>query len=75
MSPKGLTFVRCVAGSTTSLAVRSVALWAKDTLIGSGLTFSIKQVFIFNNVIHLKASLQFIFILHLRTSNNKIQQV
>ena len=36
MSPKGLTFVRCVvAVSATSLAVRSVALWVKGTLIGS----------------------------------------
>ena len=36
MSPKGLTFVRCAVGvCTTSLAVRSVALWVKGTLIGS----------------------------------------
>ena len=34
---------------------------------GFGLTISIKQVFICNNVIHLKASLQFIFILQLTT--------
>ena len=42
---------------------------------GFGHTFSIKQVFNCNNVIDLKASLQFIFILQLITSDNKIQQV
>ena len=34
VSPKGLTFVRRAASSTTSLAVRLVALWVKGTLIG-----------------------------------------
>ena len=37
VSPKGLTFVSfAVAGLalTTSLAVRSVALWVKGTLVG-----------------------------------------
>ena len=35
MSPKGLTFASfAVAASSTSLAVRSVALWVKGTLVG-----------------------------------------
>ena len=34
MSPKGVTFVRCALAGTTSLAVRSVALWCCGTPIG-----------------------------------------
>ena len=34
MSPKGFTFARLVAGSTTSLAVRSVALWVVGKPVG-----------------------------------------
>ena len=33
VSPKGFPFVRCAAGLATSLAVWSVALWAKGTPI------------------------------------------
>ena len=34
VSPKGLTFVRCASDSTTSLAVRSVALWVVGKPVG-----------------------------------------
>ena len=50
MSPKGFPFVRCAAGLTTSLAVRSVALWAKGTLIDS---FVYRHLMAFASAVYL----------------------
>ena len=44
VSPKGLTFVRCAAGLSTSLAARSVALWFGAPV---GFVYSLLKAFCF----------------------------